>query len=157
VAAAFLFITVSIRRAKRRSELIQGIAFERDSVPVSLLELLTALPWKIGRMLRRLFLLIRTMRFASCLRPKTKGEILSTPRALYRALLQWTTKRGIARSEWQTPLEYLKIISRRFPEMERELALITEVYIQARYGRLPPRREEFEEAIMAWWRVRAAE
>jgi hypothetical protein len=58
------------------------------------------------------------------------------------------------RSLSQTPLEYLKIVCGRFPQKEKELSLITEVYIRARYGRLPPSREEFEEALMAWTRVK---
>jgi hypothetical protein len=157
LAAAFLFITVSILRVKRRPEGTQGIPFEGASVRATLLKGLAALCGKLGRMLRGLFLLICNLRFVFSLRPKPVGEPLSEARDLYRALLQWAMKQGIPRPQWQTPLEYLKIIGKRFPEKDRELALITEVYIRARYGRLPPGREEFEAAMRAWWRVQGYE
>ena len=153
LATAFLFLKITIFRVKRRTELNQGIAFEVASIRTNLFKGLTALFGKIGRALRRLFRLIRNMGSAVSLRPKRNDRQLSTPRGLYRALLQWTTRQRIPRSHSQTPLEYLKIVCGRFPQKERELALITEVYIRARYGRLPPSKGEFEEAVMAFDRI----
>ncbi len=153
LAAALLFLKITISRVKRRPEPVQGIAFETASIRTSLFKALTALLGNIGRMLGRLFRLLGSLRSALSIRPKPNDRPLSTPRGLYRALLQWTAQHYTARSLSQTPLEYLKIVCGRFPQKERELSLITEVYIQARYGRLPPSREEFEEALMAWTRV----
>jgi len=153
LAAALLFLKITISRVKRRPEPVQGIAFETASVRTNLFKGLTALLGNIGRMLRRLFHLIGNLRSAVSLRPRQGDRPLSTPRGLYRELLQWTARQCIPRSLSQTPLEYLKIICGRFPQKEREFALITEVYIRARYGQLLPSREEFEEAITVWGRV----
>jgi hypothetical protein len=146
--------TIAISRVKRRPEAVQGIAFETSPVKIGLLEGLTVLLGKIGRVLLRLFRIIRKFGATLFLRKRPKDASFPTPRALYRAFLQWAKGQGFPRPRPQTPLEYLEILRMRFPRESRDLSLITETYIRARYGRRPPSPEEFKEATAAWRRVR---
>jgi len=154
LAAAFIFLKITIFKAKRRPERTRGIAFETNLIRGNLLKKLAALFGRTGRMLRRLFRRLRNWRSGAFIGLKPDKRPLPTQGVLYRALLQWTARQRIPRSLSQTPLEYLTIICGRFPQKERELSLITGIYMRARYGELPPSREEFEEALLAWARVK---
>jgi hypothetical protein len=153
LAVVLVFLKVTIFRVKRGKEEVKAVAFETDSFKSSLSKHMIHLLKSIGRMLRRLFRLIGEGGSAFFRRPKLNDMPLSTPKNLYRELLRWAARQHVPRSLSQTPFEYLKIISGRFPQKEKELFLITEVYIRARYGRIPPSKEAFEGALMAWSRV----
>lgn len=77
-----------------------------------------------------------------------------TVREIYRAFLQWTAQRGLARRSQQTPSEYLTEITRRLGGQGVEVAVITRVYMPARYGAGPVSEAEMEEAQSAWARLR---
>ena len=76
-------------------------------------------------------------------------------RKLYLGLLKWGARRGMPRSRFQTPLEYLKTLCLAFPDKESELSFMTEAYLQARYSRNSPGEDVVAAAGEAWRSIRA--
>jgi len=74
-------------------------------------------------------------------------------RALYCFLLDWAASRGLPRKQSQTPLEYLKVLCQKFPGENKEMAFITDVYLQARYGQRPVSDAEVEAVGQAWQKI----
>ena len=76
--------------------------------------------------------------------PKTSAEPLISIRALYRNLLRWAAKKGVASTPAQTPLEHLELLTQKFPQQQDVLKQITEAYLLARYSQKPISPEEFD-------------
>lgn len=103
--------------------------------------------------------LIRVLRYVFRLRPANQGredEATLTTRAIYRNLLHWAAKQDLPRAQSQTPWEYLKALSRRFPQNDRELALITDVYVTTRYSRHSTTSGLLDTVRRAWQKIRVA-
>jgi hypothetical protein len=49
-----------------------------------------------------------------------------------------------------TPLEFLPKINRLFPELQPEILMITEAYLDVRYGLLPENKNEITNIEAAW-------
>ena len=101
-------------------------------------------------------------------RARSTGEEADTVRRLYREVLRWGTARGHPRRPAQTPLEYGALLGELYPEGRAHVTLLTQAYVQARYGSGTPRSPEDRrvgtacdsEAKMeclreAWWTLRA--
>lgn len=76
-----------------------------------------------------------------------------TVRALYAQFLEQMSKRSFSRFEAETPLEYAARIAQEFPALERDVTLITAIYVPVRYGDLPD-QARFEEARLALERLK---
>jgi hypothetical protein len=79
---------------------------------------------------------------------------LPPARRLYRRLLKWAARQAYPRPACRTPYEYLKFLIGLLPEAERELHLITEQYVQARYGRVWSGEEDLIELRRSWVRLK---
>ena len=83
----------------------------------------------------------------------TPGGPVASVRALYRGLLDWGARAGCPREPSATPLEYLQVLCQRFPGQREGLALITDVYVRARYSRSAQTKGELGAATAAWHRI----
>ena len=155
--AVLFLVFLMIRRitAQRRTDAAVMVSVETTPIPVSLFGELAGLIRGIGKWLWHFWLSLFRLRRVARFRPLTEDEVLPSVRALYRSLLHWATRHGLPRVQSQTPLEYLELLRLRFPREERELALITDVYLQARYGRRPAGAKGFEAAQRAWQKVKS--
>ena len=100
--------------------------------PVTILALMT-------RLLRALFRRSRLrppLASASTIRESADPALLSI-RAAYRAFLAWTARRGWARRSDETPDEFRRRLAELCPEAGPEAALLTGLYVAARYGGQP--------------------
>lgn len=142
------FILFSLRRVKTRSNRpSQRVALEIRMVSLGLLRnLISFFPQLFKRMYQLLRLLFRRRR--KQLAPSE--ESVSSVRALYRNLLRWAARQGIARLPSQTPLEHLALLEQRYPAQRDSLELIGGVYLKARYSQKPSSAEELESAKKAW-------
>ena len=86
-------------------------------------------------------------------RPKPSEEPLISIRALYRNLLSWAARQGVARIPSQTPLEHLELLEHKFPQQQDDLKRVTEGYLLARYSQKPVSQEEFDRIKKAWQRA----
>jgi hypothetical protein len=77
-----------------------------------------------------------------------------TVREVYRQMLLWTASRGCPRDPSQTPHEYLKRLLEWLPEGKRELGLLTDHYVNARYGPSVPTRDGLERLTADWKKLR---
>ena len=85
-------------------------------------------------------------------RPKTMPK---PSRALYRRLLKWGAARGSPKGRHQTPGEYLETLRPLVPEKSRSLEMITECYIQVRYGPDPLAPGALDRIREDWRRLKA--
>ena len=150
----FIFLTVKKIKARRRADPTDMIEVETVSITTSLLRELTAFIKRIGKMVWHYLLFTLRLGYLPRFRSRREDELLLSARAIYRSFLHWAARHGLPRTLSQTPLEYLQFMCQRFPQQERELAIITDAFIQARYGRGAARSKVFEAAKKAWQKIR---
>jgi hypothetical protein len=76
-------------------------------------------------------------------------------RRIYANLVRLATDAGYPRSRAQTPYEYLQDLCEALPDSQEDVTLITEAYVNARYGHVPDTREELQRIRDCWDRIRA--
>ena len=146
-------ILLTIRKRKSRRRLTQpetSTDFETTKVSASLLSELAAFFKRVGKWLWQAILSLLRRRSDTGAVTAYGGDPGLSVRALYRHLLDWAAKQGLPREQTQTPLEYLKTLCQKFPEKDNELAFITDVYVQVRYGQRPVSDAEAEAIGQAW-------
>jgi hypothetical protein len=77
-------------------------------------------------------------------------------RAVYRAYLNWTAEQGCARKPEETPDELSRRVMDLRPEAGSQAALLTRLYVAARYGSQPCRVSELRQAESALARLRGS-
>ncbi len=75
-------------------------------------------------------------------------------RHIYRELLSWGASKGVRRYPEQTPYEYLRTLSEAVPLASGDLQLITDHYVNTRYGLLPPGSDDLANLRATWQRVK---
>lgn len=161
IFAGFLVMLILTRlairwlRAQQKARPAKITSFETISIRVNLFRELATFLLKVMKRLWHSLLSILRRAGVNRLR-LTSDESIASVRALYRSLLTWAAKQAMSRAPSQTPLEYLGILSQKFPQESRDLAFITEVYLKARYSRRPTTSKEFQAAKGAWQRVKLA-
>jgi hypothetical protein len=80
-------------------------------------------------------------------------EVVSV-RQIYRQFLRWAAAGGHPRHISQTPHEYLYGLAYLLPEARDDLDLITQRYVQTRYGTSLPTEYELNQLSHSWHRVR---
>jgi hypothetical protein len=78
-------------------------------------------------------------------------------RRIYRQMTTLAAAAGYPRAESATPYEYLATLGELWPEGKRESELITQAYVQVRYGEVPETKEELEEIRAAWRRLEGSQ
>jgi len=156
ILAIVLLTLLTIRKRKARRQLTHpetAAGVETTKVSASLLSELVALFKRAGRWLWQAILSL--LRRRGDISPVTahRGEPGLSVRAFYRRLLEWAARRDLPRKQSQTPLEYLKVLCQKFPGKDKELAFITDVYLQVRYGQLPISDAEAEAVGQAWQKI----
>lgn len=73
-----------------------------------------------------------------------------TIRELYRTLLQRMEHAGYPRGRNETPIEYCKRLSQKFPHVEPQLAMLTDAYVATRYGKYMPDNAEITLLQETW-------
>jgi len=156
VFAIFLAIVALVafalrrRKARRKARPIEPVRFQLQMVSLNMLRRLISLfPW----LLRKLWLWLTSLLERWKKRPKPSEEPLISIRALYRNLLGWAARQGVARIPSQTPLEHLEVLEHKFPQQQDDLKQITEGYLLARYSQKPVSQEEFDRVKKAWQRA----
>ena len=102
----------------------------------------------------RQFLNILGSRFRR--RPKKVGIFFDdTPgrlnvRDIYRRLLWETSRQGIVRKNYETPVEYERRLGKYVPEGSEQLNGITDLYSEVRYGDIEPPEEKVNDANGLW-------
>ncbi len=71
-------------------------------------------------------------------------------RRIYRKMLRAADASGYPRLEAETPYEFLKTLSKAWPNNHQEALLITSAYVKVRYGELPETDQELQAIKNAW-------
>ena len=84
------------------------------------------------------------------LRRARDGDPHGFPRLCYREMERHFSARGSARPPHVTPLEYERLLARRFNPLAGQVGVITRLFQQAAYGPLPITATEAEEVFRAF-------
>ncbi|MGB2799353.1 MAG: DUF4129 domain-containing protein [Dehalococcoidia bacterium] len=147
---ALIVFALRRQRAGRKARLVEPVRFQTRMVSLDVLRSLISL---FPQLLKKLWLWLTSLFRRLKRHPKPTEETLISIRALYRNLLRWAARQGVARAPAQTPLEHLKLLEERFPQQQDVLKKITEAYLLARYSQKAVSREEFDSAKEAWQRA----
>jgi hypothetical protein len=147
---ALIAFTLRRRKARRKAQPVEPVRFQIRMVSLSMLRSLISL---FPQLFKKLWLWLTSLFKKWKKRPRPSEEALISIRALYRNLLRWASRQGIARVPSQTPLEHLVLLGQRFPQRQDDLKQVTEAYLLARYSRKPASQEEFNSTKRAWQRV----
>ena len=71
-------------------------------------------------------------------------------RRIYRKMLRAADANGYPRLEAETPYEFLKTLTKAWPNNHQEAWLITTAYVKVRYGELPETPQELQAIKDAW-------
>jgi len=77
-------------------------------------------------------------------------------RQIYADLLALCESLGQPRPDAQTPFEFMPKLEQIFPEFQPEIGMITQAYIDVRYGLLPENKNEVEDIEVAWKKLHEA-
>ena len=77
-------------------------------------------------------------------------------RRIYRRMCAAAAALDHPRAPAETPFEYLTTLTDVWPKRRDEVKLITDAYVNVRYGELPETKEEFDEISAAWERLQEA-
>lgn len=153
VLAAMILMVRKIK-AKRSTSSGPALEFEMRRLPMKILGGLASGIGRFRRWARRFWISLLAKMTRS---PKpAENEGGKSVRELYRSLLRWADQRGAPRTLSDTPLEYLRQLCQRFPEGEKDLAEITNAYIQARYGLVQRDGLDPKLARLAWQRIKSS-
>lgn len=92
--------------------------------------------------------------FLSRRRNKTLPVEVATVRQIYRQFLRWAAKSGYSRQIAQTPNEYCHNLVTILPQAGADLSLLTQQYVNARYGILLASESEVEKLRQVWIRLK---
>jgi hypothetical protein len=84
------------------------------------------------------------------LRPTQKSRPAERVRQIYIELLELCAVKDSPRSPQQTPLEFLPVMQEVFEDADQELALITQAYLDVRYGELSESSDQLADIESAW-------
>jgi hypothetical protein len=147
---ALIAFALRRRRAGHRAQPVEPVRFQTRMVSLNMLRSVISI---FARLLKKLWrwLVLLFQRWRK--RPRPSEEALISIRALYRGLLRWAARQGVARLPFQTPLEHLVLLEQDFPQQQDDLRQITDAYLLARYSRKPVSRDDFNRARQAWQRI----
>jgi hypothetical protein len=115
-------------------------------------------PGELARMFRksvqeRLDSLVQSFRGRSGLLKGRRWLAAAKIRRIYTQLMDLSAKLGEPRPPAHTPLEFLPVLERLFPEGKNEVTVITQAYLKVRYGELPESVQEVNVVESAWKQV----
>jgi hypothetical protein len=149
---ALIAFALRRRKARRKAHPAEPVQFQIRMVSLNTLRSLMSLfPW----LFRKLWLWLTSLFQKWKQRPGPSEEALTSIRNLYRNLLRWAAKKGVAHAPSQTPLEHLELLVQKFPQQQDGLKRITEAYLLARYSQKPISQEEFYRVKKVWQRMMA--
>ncbi len=74
----------------------------------------------------------------------------------YLAMIRRGAEQGLPRKPSQTPSEYAATLEKTLPEAEKDIDLITEAFVEARYSRREVNPGDVNAVRAAWGRIRGA-
>lgn len=81
---------------------------------------------------------------------KPASSEIESVRQIYREVLSWGASKGVRHLSEQTPYEYLFTLSEAIPLAADNLRVITDRYVDTRYGAISPGLEKLAELKTAW-------
>lgn len=149
---ALIIFTVMRRKTRRKAQPLEPVRFQIRTISLNMLHSLISL---FPQLLKKLWLWLTSLFKRWRKRAKPSEEALISIRALYRSLLRWAARQGVARLPHQTPLEHLVLLEHGFPQQQDDLRKITDAYLLARYSQKTLSQEHFDRVRQAWRRILA--
>ena len=83
------------------------------------------------------------------------GDQVLDVRELYRGLLWEGHKAGLPKRAGDTPYEYRSALDEALSAEHDSLSILTDVYVQHRYGHIPVKSERIKALVQIWLRIRS--
>jgi len=147
---ALIIFTLRRRKARPKAQPLEPVRFQIRTISLNMLHSLISL---FPQLLKKLWLWLVSLFKRWRKRAKPSEEALISIRALYRSLLRWAARQGVARLPHQTPLEHLVLLEQGFPQQQDDLRQIADAYLLARYSEKTLSQEHFDRARDAWGRI----
>jgi hypothetical protein len=147
---ALIIFTLRRRKARRKVQPLEPVRFQVRMISLNIPRSPISL---FLQLLKKLWLWLTLFFKRWKKRPKPSEEALISIRALYRSLLRWAARQGLARLPSQTPLEHLVLLEQGFPQQQDDLRQITGAYLLARYSQKTLSQEQFDRTRQAWRRI----
>ena len=147
---ALIIFTLRRRKARPKAQPLEPVRFQIRTISLNMLHSLISL---FPQLLKKLWLWLASLFRRWRKRTKPSEEALISIRALYRSLLHWAARQGVARLPHQTPLEHLVLLEQGFPQQQDDLRQIADAYLLARYSQKTLSQEHFDRARDAWGRI----
>jgi hypothetical protein len=147
---ALIIFTLRRRKARPKAQPLEPVRFQIRTISLNMLHSLISL---FPQLLKKLWLWLASLFKRWRKRAKPSEEALISIRALYRSLLRWAARQGVARLPHQTPLEHLVLLEQGFPQQQDDLRQIADAYLLARYSQKTLSQEHFDRARDAWGRI----
>ncbi len=90
---------------------------------------------------------------AARFKPAQRFLAAARVRQIYASLMELCNALNAPRPPGKTPFEFLPVMGELFSEFADDLALITQVYVQVRYGEYPESPQQLAEIETAWLRI----
>jgi len=135
--AVVLVVTLALGQIYRQAQLVARHSDQTDSPDHAAPEA------GLGRRLLGRLGLLRNWRTAVSIR------------RIYQQMCQAAAASGYPRAAAETPFEYLATLALAWPNHTTESKLITQAYVNIRYGEFPETREELGQIQAAWKRLEA--
>jgi hypothetical protein len=149
---ALVIFTLRRRKARSKAQPLEPVRFQIHMISLNMPRSLISL---FPQLLKKLWLWLTLLFKRWKKRPKPSEEALISIRALYRSLLRWAARQGIARLPSQTPLEHLVLLEQWFPQQQDDLRQITDAYLLARYSQKILSQEHIDRTRQAWRKIAA--
>jgi hypothetical protein len=147
---ALIIFTLRRRKARPKAQPLEPVRFQIRTISLNMLHSLISL---FPQLFKKLWLWLASLFKRWRKRAKPSEEALISIRALYRSLLHWAARQGVARLPHQTPLEHLVLLEQGFPQQQDDLRQIADAYLLARYSQKTLSQEHFDRARDAWGNI----
>ena len=77
-------------------------------------------------------------------------------RYFYLSTVKRAADKGVPREQAETPLEFARDLKETWPEAEEDVDILTEAFLEARYGRSPIEAEDVNPIKKRWRQVKAS-
>ena len=77
-------------------------------------------------------------------------------RYFYLSTVKRAADKGVSRQQAETPLEFARDLKESWPEAEEDVDVLTDAFLEARYGRSPIDKEDVNPVKKRWRQVKAS-
>ena len=76
---------------------------------------------------------------------------------IYQDMLKTAEQLGYGRNKTETPYEFLTTLKNVWPENQQETKIITQAYVNIKYGQFPESKDELQKIKDSWQKIKTSQ